>query len=75
MAYDHATIETTELENYVLKIQGQYIYDMYIQVPNLETLKLWEKRLNKRQQHQTVDSTEVESSFLTAPNASATDTT
>ncbi|CAO3599299.1 unnamed protein product [Absidia cylindrospora] len=48
MAYDHATMETTELENYVLKIQGQGVYDMYIQVPTMEALELWEIRLNKR---------------------------
>ncbi|SAM05514.1 hypothetical protein [Absidia glauca] len=50
MAYHHATIHTAALENYVLTIHGQGVYDMHIQVPDLKTLELWETRLNQRYQ-------------------------
>ncbi|KAI9300678.1 hypothetical protein BJ944DRAFT_20315 [Cunninghamella echinulata] len=49
MTYNHATIYTAELDNYVLKIHGQGAHDMYIQVPTLKELELWNKRFNQRQ--------------------------
>ncbi|CAO3633113.1 unnamed protein product [Cunninghamella blakesleeana] len=48
MTYTHSTIHTAELDNYVLKIHGQGAHDMYIQVPTLKELELWNKRLNQK---------------------------
>ncbi|KAI8083134.1 7 transmembrane sweet-taste receptor of 3 GCPR-domain-containing protein [Halteromyces radiatus] len=66
MTYHHASVYTAELENYVLKIHGQGMYDMYIQVPDLKTLELWEKRLNQRHQEQ-----QGNLSFLATPPAAS----
>ena len=46
MSYREATIHYAQLEEYVLKIHGQGMHDMYIQLPDLDVLKTWQSAFN-----------------------------
>lgn len=48
MSYHQVTVYSSKLEDYVLKVHGQGWYDMYIQLPNLNALQLWENCLNQK---------------------------
>lgn len=50
MSYVDAVVYAAELENYVLKIRGQGLCDMYIQLPDLNALKTWEQSFNQKTQ-------------------------
>ncbi|KAI9278718.1 hypothetical protein BDA99DRAFT_14361 [Phascolomyces articulosus] len=67
MSYREATIYSAQLEEYVLKIHGQGIHDMYIQLPDLDALKIWETAFNNRgkkqlQQHPQQQTKNIDSS-------------
>lgn len=48
MSYSQATVHTAKLDEYVLKVHGQGMHDMYIQLPDLNALKTWEHCFNQR---------------------------
>lgn len=55
MSYHQVTVYSSKLEDYVLKVHGQGWYDMYIQLPNLNALQMWEKCLNQKKPDYLVD--------------------
>lgn len=48
MSYNQASVYSAQLEDYVLKVHGQGWYDMYIQLPNLNSLNTWEECFNQK---------------------------
>ncbi|CAO3660737.1 hypothetical protein G6F70_007165 [Rhizopus microsporus] len=48
MSYTEATVYSARLEDYVLKIHGQGLYDMHIQLPTLTSLHTWHQCFNQR---------------------------
>jgi hypothetical protein len=48
MSYTQATIYSAKLEDYVLKIHGQGLYDVYIQLPNLNAMHTWQSCFNQK---------------------------
>ena len=48
MSYTEATVYSARLEDYVLKIHGQGLYDMHIQLPTLTSLHTWHQCFKQR---------------------------
>ncbi|KAI8098409.1 7 transmembrane sweet-taste receptor of 3 GCPR-domain-containing protein [Gilbertella persicaria] len=48
MSYSHVSVYSTKLEDYVLKIHGQGWSDMYIQLPSLNSLQMWEQCFSQK---------------------------
>lgn len=48
MSYHQASVYSSDMEDYVLKINGQGWYDTYIQLPNPSALHTWEQCFNQR---------------------------
>lgn len=68
MSYRDVSVHSAQLDEYVLKIHGQGLYDLYIQLPDLNALTTWESVFNgefhKSQQQKQPSSS---SSFLNLP--------
>ncbi|KAG1047499.1 hypothetical protein G6F43_010054 [Rhizopus delemar] len=48
VSYYQVTVYSAKLEDYVLKIHGQGWYDIYIQLPTLNSLNTWQQCFNQR---------------------------
>ncbi|CDS09047.1 hypothetical protein LRAMOSA10407 [Lichtheimia ramosa] len=46
MSYRDVSVHSAQLDEYVLKIHGQGLYDLYIQLPDLNALTTWESVFN-----------------------------
>lgn len=47
ISYTHASVFTSEPEEYVLKIHGQDVHDVYIQLGDFLTMESWQACLNQ----------------------------
>ncbi|KAI8376578.1 uncharacterized protein BYT42DRAFT_605670 [Radiomyces spectabilis] len=54
MSYSQATVHSAQLEDYVLKVHGQGLYDMYIQVSSLAAMETWQRCFNRRLQQESL---------------------
>lgn len=46
MSYRDVSVHSAQLDEYVLKIHGHGLYDLYIQLPDLNALTTWESVFN-----------------------------
>ncbi|OAD71510.1 hypothetical protein PHYBLDRAFT_187578 [Phycomyces blakesleeanus NRRL 1555(-)] len=53
LAYAQAAIHSAQLNDYVIKVKGQGLYDMYIQVPDLKAVETWQRCFNQKSNPQT----------------------
>lgn len=66
MSYRDVSVHSAQLDEYVLKIHGQGLYDLYIQLPDLNALTTWESVFNG-EFHKGQQQKQPSSSFLNLP--------